>query len=284
MTISDPQPATSGAILTLEDGQLEYWDSGSGPSFVFIHGVATSGDLWNTDLKDLAAHCRLIVYNRRGYGSSSAAPGNWPAHARDTAGLIQRLNAGPAIVAGYSGGANVALHLALDRPDLVTHLALLDPAWNLQRCLTPGLLRTLVIMKLLRWTGAYHEAAEKWLRYVSSDPAGGSAFERIPEARRQRLLGNIAGIFADLASGGGDVDERRLFDIVVPATIIDAALSPSFLRRSSHRLKQLLPAARRITLPQSGHWMSVDAPADLIQALRNVVQWTGQTGSAGNRD
>jgi pimeloyl-ACP methyl ester carboxylesterase len=183
------------------------------------------------------------------------------------------LNAAPAVFVGYSGGSIIALDVALKRPDLVRRVILLDPAFNLKRCLTPEFLKNLVIVKLLRYLRGDRPAAEHWLRYVSSYSTGGSAFEaRASPARRDELLANAAGIFADFASGGGGVDEGRLRDINVPLTIVDGALSPPFLRRSSRRLKQLFPRARSVTLEHSGHWVGLDARADLLRILRDAAR------------
>jgi pimeloyl-ACP methyl ester carboxylesterase len=168
-------------IAGIGDSQLEVWDRGTGPSLLFIHGVPTSGQTWAADLAELAADFRLIVYNRRGYGGSSSSPRNWGAHAEDTVALIEKLNAAPVILIGYSGGAIVAVDVALKRPDLIARLVLLDPAFNLNRCLTPGLVRTVAAVKLLRWLRGDRAAAERWLRYVSSYSTGGSAFEAASE-------------------------------------------------------------------------------------------------------
>lgn len=259
--------------LAIGSVELEYWEGGTGASVVFVHGVATSGDLWAADLAELAADLRLIVYNRRGYGGSSSSPRSWDAHTHDAIALVEHLNAAPAVVVGYSGGAMVALGMALTRPDLIAHLVLLDPAWNLRRCLTPGFVGTLAAMKLVRRVRGDRHAAEHWLRYVSSYSTGGSAYEtRASPARRDALLANAGGIFADFASGGGSVDEGRVADIAVPVTIVDGRLSPSFLRRSSRRLGRLLPRARRMTLAHSGHWFGVDARAELLEILREAAR------------
>ena len=256
-------------MITLGDVELEYWDAGAGPPLVFVHGVATSGDLWAADLADAALDSRLIVYNRRGYGRSSSSPGDWHAHAQDAIQLIEKLDAFPATLIGYSGGAMIALDIVLHRPDLVSRLLLLDPAVNLKRCLTPGLARTLATVRLLRSLRRDRRAAEFWLRYVSSYSTGGSAFEsKTSPARRAQLLANAPGLFADLSSRGGSVDEGRLRDITVPVTMIDGKLSPSFLRRSSERLERLLPQARKMTLEKSGHWLGLDARAELLDLLR----------------
>lgn len=258
-------------LATIGKYQLEVWDKGTGSSILFIHGVGTSGQTWAEDLSELATDFRLIVYNRRGYGGSSSSPGNWAAHAEDAVALIEKLNAAPVTVIGYSGGAIIAVYVALKRPDLVARLVLLDPAFNLSRCLTPGLLRTLATVKMLRWLRGDRAAAERWLRYVSSYATGGAGFEKASESRQEQLLANTVGIFADLASAGGTIDESLLGNIGPPATIIDAALSPPFLRRSSHRLKRLLPQARNKTLERSGHWIGLDAREELIRALRDAA-------------
>ena len=119
-------------ILKLGKSQLAYWEAGAGVPVVFIHGVATPGELWAADLAELATDFRLIVYNRRGYGPSSASPRRWDGHAADTAALLEALHAAPAVLVGYSGGAIIALDLALQRPDLVAGIIVLDPAVNLK--------------------------------------------------------------------------------------------------------------------------------------------------------
>ena len=105
--------------IDLDGRRLTTWDRGEGTPVLLIHGVGTSGALWQADLADLAANCRLIVYDRRGYGASSESPGDWKAHRDDAAALLDKLDAKPAVVVGYSGGAMIALDLALQRPDLV---------------------------------------------------------------------------------------------------------------------------------------------------------------------
>ena len=47
--------------LELDGLRLAYWDEGSGPPVVFVHGVGTSGELWARDIAPLARDCRLIV-------------------------------------------------------------------------------------------------------------------------------------------------------------------------------------------------------------------------------
>ena len=258
-------------VIGLDRGRLATWDQGGGTPLLFIHGVGTSGALWQADLADLAPDCRLIVYDRRGYGSSSESPRDWEAHRDDAAILLDKLGAKPAVVVGYSGGAMIALDLTLHRRDLVRELVLLDPAVNIKRCITPGLIRHMLAARLLNRLGRPRRGAEHWMRYVSSYPSGGSGYDKSPVERRQTLLDNAGGIFADADTGLGDVPEDRLASIDVPITIVDCKLSPSFLRRSCRRLRELMPQARTVTLEQSSHYVGIDAREELVALLRGVV-------------
>lgn len=78
----------------------------------------------------LGDHYRLIRYHQRGQGGSArnAKPVSFEEHAADAAALLDHLHIDRAHVAGHSTGGDIALQLALSRPDLVQTLALLEPA------------------------------------------------------------------------------------------------------------------------------------------------------------
>ena len=254
--------------LDLGDRRLAYWDSGTGRPLVLIHGAGTPGELWADDVADLARDCRYITYDRRGFGASSESPGSWEAHCEDAIDLIERLDAAPAVLVGFSGGAIIALDLVLRRPELVSALVLLDPTFNVRRCLTPGLVRAVVTAQVLGRLRGERRGAEVWLRYVT-----GAAFENASAERREKILANASAIFADLDAGGGEhVDESRFGEIQIPVTLVEARLHPPFLRRSCARLKRLLPQARVIELERSGHAVNVDAREEVVAILRDVVR------------
>lgn len=253
--------------LDLGDRRLAYWDSGSGDPLVLIHGAGTPGELWAEDVADLARDCRYVTYDRRGYGASSEAPGSWEAQTDDAIGLIEALDAAPCVLVGFSGGSIIALDLVLRRPELVRHLVLLDPAFNVRRCITPGLIRTILAAQFPRRVRGERRGAATWIRYVTR-----SAFEDAPPERRERLLDNAGGIFDDLGGGGGEhVDESRFDEIAVPVTIVEAEQSPPFLRRSCARLKGLIPQADTIALERSGHALNVQARDEVVSILGQIA-------------
>lgn len=115
----------------LDNLTLAYECGGSGDPIVFIHG-ALIADAFRPMLAEatLASGHQGLVYHRRGYGGSTHAAGTITVarHAADCRALLKHHGIGRAHVVGHSYGGAVALQLALDSPELVESLALLEPA------------------------------------------------------------------------------------------------------------------------------------------------------------
>lgn len=259
-------------VVEVPQGRIECWVTGDGPPVLFIHGVGTPGDVWFRDLEPLAAGHRLIAYNRRGYGGSGEPPGAWLQHRDDAIALLGALGVQQAAVIGYSGGAAVALDLALHRPELVSSLVLLDPAVNIKKCVTPSLVKTLLVTRVLRKLRGERAGAEYWQRYVGSYSTGGTAFDKAPPERREAVLANARGMFGDADTATKHaIDESRLALLPMPVSIVDAKLSVGFLRKSSERLRRAMSQARRVTIASAGHHITVDAREELLTILRDVL-------------
>jgi pimeloyl-ACP methyl ester carboxylesterase len=110
--------------------ELEVESRGSGEPVLLIHGSIIA-NAYTPLLREpaLAQQYQLVSYNRRGFAGSSGAVGplSIPQQAADARALLQRLGIERAHVAGHSYGGAIALQLALDAPDVVQSLALLEP-------------------------------------------------------------------------------------------------------------------------------------------------------------
>jgi len=107
---------------------LEYEVKGSGePVLLISTGPIADSPLPLFPEKALAGY-QLIRYRQRGLDrSNGAGPVSFAKHAADAAGLLGHLGVRRAHVAGHSTGGLIALQLAVDRPDVVQTLALLEP-------------------------------------------------------------------------------------------------------------------------------------------------------------
>lgn len=110
---------------------LTYTDAGSDEPVVFVHGAfVADAFLPLMAVPALADRFRLVTYHRRGYTGSSPVA-EIPAvqdQATDCLALLRYLGIDRAHVVGHSLGGSIALQLALDAPDLVYSLVLLEPA------------------------------------------------------------------------------------------------------------------------------------------------------------
>ena len=98
---------------------------GHGPPIIFLHGGMTYFDPSFAKQRDyFSAYRTVIGIDQRGYGHSPVGP--WPVSykmmADDTAAIIEQLGLGPVDIVGHSDGADLALILARDHPNLVRRL------------------------------------------------------------------------------------------------------------------------------------------------------------------
>jgi 3-oxoadipate enol-lactonase len=116
--------------LHLDDVQLYYEVSGEGEPLLLLHGLGSSGRDWELQLPDFSRCYQVITVDVRGHGRSSKPPGPYAVSqfASDVAALLQRVAGGPAHLVGISMGGMIALQLALDTPECVRSLVIVNSA------------------------------------------------------------------------------------------------------------------------------------------------------------
>jgi haloacetate dehalogenase len=107
--------------------------AGSGPPLLLLHGYPQTHVMWHAIAPALAEHFTVVACDLRGYGASDKPPttaDHWPytkrAMADDQVAVMRALGFERFSVCGHDRGARVAYRLALDHPERVTRLAVLD--------------------------------------------------------------------------------------------------------------------------------------------------------------
>ena len=106
---------------------------GSGPPILLLHGFPQTHLMWRSVALSLARRFSVVCADLRGYGRSGCPP-SAPDHApyakrsmaQDMVRVMERLGFGRFAVAGHDHGGRVAYRMALDHPDRVERLAVLD--------------------------------------------------------------------------------------------------------------------------------------------------------------
>jgi pimeloyl-ACP methyl ester carboxylesterase len=112
---------------------LHYVEAGEGPMVVLLHGFPEFWYGWRLQIAPLvAAGFRVVAPDTRGYNLSSKPTGIAPyaadQMADDIHGLIRELGAESARVVGHDWGGTIAWTLAMNHPEVVDRLAILDAA------------------------------------------------------------------------------------------------------------------------------------------------------------
>lgn len=159
----DPCRATDLSMGTEKwidvDGiRTRYFDQGSGPAMVFLHGGmyggidCSSSALWDVIFAPLAKGFNVIAVDRlgQGYTDNPKSDGDFTfdASVQHAAAFLRRLAKGPYHVVGHALGGFVAARLALEDPALVRSATCIAPG-----SLSPGVERgPFVLSDLPAWS------------------------------------------------------------------------------------------------------------------------------------
>ena len=253
---------------------LEYEERGSGEPVVFIHG-ALMGDTYRPLLAEpVMKTYRFIGYHRRGYDGSSPPGGalSVAGHAADCLALLRKLDALPAHVVGHSSGAVIALQLALDAPEAVRSLALLEPALL-------DVPSGAALFEALGPSVGVHEAGDKagavdsFLRAVCGKDYRRIVDTQIPGALDQAAADADAFFTSEFPAVGEWAftreDAARITKPVlsVMGANTDAATGLPTYSEIHARVLEWFPNAKPFVLPQAAHLLQVENPHDMAEGL-----------------
>ncbi len=242
-----------------------YWEVHEGPdgadSVILSAGLGGSGHFWSPQMEVLTERFRVILYDHRGTGRSdrSLKPGHSvAAMAQDIVTVLDATGTEKAHLIGHAAGGNAGLQLALDAPERLDRLVVVNgwsrPDPHVARCFAA---RT----RLLEAFGpaAYVEAQALFLYppdWISENDAmlkesDAHHVEGFP--RPDVMLARIGALLAF------DIDDR-LSEIPHPVLVsasADDMLVPPLLSR---RLAEGLPDARLEVVPWGGHAFTAKVP------------------------
>ena len=268
---------------TVNGVELEYEVVGSGEPVLLISPVLADGFLPLISEPALADRYQLIRYHKRGWVGSTHNPGpvSVADHAADAAALLDHLGIARAHVVGHSSGAAVAAQLAIDAPDRVATLVLLE----LSLMSVPSgeaFLEGAAPVFDLYANGQHEDALAMFLSAVSGlDVAtcGALLDERIPGAVAQAVKDADTFFGVELpALAQWTFDREHAVAIRQPVlSVLGSDTAPLWVEVAEF-LRTSIPDVEERTIDGVGHLLHIQQPQPVADCITEFLTRNSMTG------
>lgn len=252
---------------------LHYETAGTGPPLLFIHGLGSSSRDWERQIAAFARRHRVIAVDLRGHGQSDKPPGPYSItlFASDITALLIALNATPAHIVGHSLGGMIAFELAVQTPELVQSLVIVNSAPEAPSSTLRERLR-LAIAFLQRWLTVRLFGMRKMgeLLAVRLFPKPEQADLRRAMIERWAANDRRAYMAATRALLGWSVADR-LAAIACPTLVIAAEEDYTSIDFKAAYVAKM-PNAELVTIKDSRHFTPVDQTEAFNTALFSFLE------------
>ena len=252
--------------------ETAYDDEGAGPAVVLLHAGVADRRMWRPTVGSLRDSHRVVAPDLRGFGETPMPPGDF-SFAEDVTGLLDDLGIERTALVGASLGGQVALDVALARPDLVLGLLLLCPAL---RGVTPSAELTALWAEedSLLEAGALDGAVELNVRTWLGPDASPESADLVRAMQRHAFEVQLAADRQDPppddVSVGGDPA-----DIAVPTLVVSGRHDLQHFRGVAGQLAAMVPGASLELLPWAGHLPSLERPREVDDLIAGFLATLG---------
>lgn len=259
--------------------RLHYELEGSGEPLALVHGSWTDAGGWALVVPALAESFRVLCYDRRGHSRSERpdTQGSVAEDGDDLAGLLETLDLAPAHVVTSSFGGNIAINLALRRPELFRSLSCHEPPLfdllgddpEAGEMLSRGAGSIESVTRRIA-DGDHEGAARQFVDEVAFEP--GTWDDQLPERVKQTMTGN-APTFLDETRDPTQtaIDPDALRQLEIPVRLTVGTASPPLFAKVVRRLEELIPGASVETIEGADHGPQMTVPERYVELTRRAL-------------
>jgi pimeloyl-ACP methyl ester carboxylesterase len=263
--------------------ELYFRKSGKGPPVVILHGLYGSSDNWMTIARMLEKEFELFIPDQRNHGKSPHSKEfNYTLLTQDVVDFFSQQQITKAVIIGHSMGGKVAMHVARKFPELVSSLILVDIApknyysdLNEESLAHVSILEALQKLYLPSITS--RDEADHLLSYDLKDEKLRSFLlknlKRTGDRKFEWLL-NLHAIkenFSEISEGflASDWDNIQIEGF--PVLFIKGEKSNYISKEDIPVIKRIFPAADLIEIPETGHWLHAEKPAEFAKTVNDFI-------------
>jgi lipase len=253
--------------------RLAWREAGSGAPALLLHCTLAHSGAWSGVMARLSDRLAMRAPDLPGHGRTDFDPDRLPQAQALADALALPPADRPAHVIGHSFGGTVALRLAVEAPERVASLTLVDP----------------VLFALLAETDPEAYAAEM----AQADPAracmAAGDWEGAADAflarwgtgapptptQRAAMVAGMPFVWRSepeiALPETATIKAASLRRITVPTLVITGAASPPSIGAIAEGLAQVMPDVRRVEIPGAGHMVPITHPAEVSAAIRDFL-------------
>ncbi|MCR9138360.1 MAG: alpha/beta hydrolase [Alphaproteobacteria bacterium] len=217
---------------------------------LLIHGGLAHGDIWSSQVADLAADHRVIVADTRGHGRTTNDGSDYSIEllARDYIALLDHIGVDKVHLVGWSDGANIGYEISKTAPDrLKSHFA---HAGNVTLAGVDPSVETNEVF------GGYVGMMAGMYGDMSPTPDDFEAF-----------VGAVSKMwFSDKADG-----LEQIKAITVPTLVVHSQYDEAILLEHSKAIAAAIPDAKLLVMDNLSHFAMLQDPAAYTAAIRDFV-------------
>lgn len=249
--------------------KLFYREYGAGKPMIILHGLFGSSDNWLTQAKMLAPNYHVYLVDQRNHGlSPKSDKHDYSVLAEDIREFMEEHKISYPILIGHSMGGKTVMKFAVDHPDLVEKVIIVDiapKAYPIQHDRILEGLKSISIESI----SSRNEADEMLSEYV-----------REPDVRQFLLKNlqrtddgfvwkiNLPVLEHQIEVISNGIGESKACNI--PTLFIRGAKSDYITDKDIPTLKQLFPNHTVITI-DSGHWIQAEKPQEFVAAVQTFL-------------
>ncbi len=266
--------------LTTDDNvRLYYEEVGSGIPILFVHEFAGDHRSWEPQMRYFARRYRCIAYNARGYPPSEVPPATASySQARACADIrcvLDQLRLDKAHIVGLSMGGLAVVHFGLAYPERARSLLVAGAGYGSEagerdkfRVEAETIAGKLDRDGMAKFAEAYAYGPTR-VQFEGKDPRGFAEFKlMLAEHSAKGAIGTQLGVQRQRPSLFEL--EEQLRQLTVPMLVVTGdedwpCLLPNIF------LKRTCPAAALLVIPNSGHAVNLEEPAQFNAALADFL-------------
>jgi 3-oxoadipate enol-lactonase len=251
------------AHATINNQRIYFEDTGGdGPAVILAHGFLMDHEMFAPQVEALRDTYRVVTWDERGFGLTEfdGEPFSYWDSARDCLGLLDHLEIERAVVGGMSQGGFLSMRAALEAPERVRGLILLDTSTTLyteeMRAANEGMI------EMWLTAGPVDELAAAVATIIIDDAEESPKWIAKWQSRDKELLRLPSRCLMDR-----DDITARLTEIKCPALVVHGTEDTALTMEDAELMASLLPGCEGVVKVGGAHAANLTNPEPVNAAI-----------------